>query len=237
MAHMSVSVVLPAYNEAENLPNVLSRIHEILGALAWDYELIVVDDGSTDNTAQVLAGTDSQQLTVVRHEKNKGYGAALKSGFQRASKEWVFFMDSDGQFDIGEIERLAVFCGAYEMIIGYRAHRRDNNIRLLNAWLFTLAVRMLFGLNVYDPDCAFKLIRRSVIERARLEADGALINTELLVRAKKFGAKIKQVPVHHYPRTKGSSTGGNIKVIARAMKEIILLRLTGHVRGRKSGFN
>src|SRR3989344_44612 len=110
MIHMSVSVVLPAYNEAENLPNVLKRISEILGDLAWDYELIVVDDGSTDNTAHVLAVVDNSKLTVVRHERNKGYGAALKSGFQRASKEWIFFMDSDGQFDIGEIERLAAFC-------------------------------------------------------------------------------------------------------------------------------
>ncbi len=226
---LQISIVLPAHNEAENLPALVKDITGYMHELGWDYEIIAVDDGSTDSTKEVIERLRSgdNRIKGVYHPKNRGYGAAVRSGFSAAEKEWVFFTDSDRQFDIKEISKLAEYSDSADLVIGYRKNRRDNFMRKLNAGIFNLAVNILFGLWVRDIDCAFKLIRKEVVQKARLESNGALINTELLVRAKKFGYKIKQVPVSHYPRLKGEQSGANIKVILRAVKEILLFRLTG----------
>lgn len=232
---LPVSIVLPAHNEYENLPSLIGAITTCMNNLGWEYEIIIVNDGSTDDTKRIieeLRKRDSH-IAIVEHAKNRGYGAALRSGFSAATKEWVFFTDSDRQFDINEIATLAEYTDTADLVIGYRKNRQDPFLRRLNGRIFKLAVDILFGLFVKDIDCAFKLIRRRVIERVGLESNGALINTELLVRAKRLGYLIRQIPVSHYPRLKGKPSGGSIKVIFRAMKEILLFRLTGRtVSGR-----
>lgn len=226
---LQISIVLPAHNEAENLPILVSDITNCLNNLGWEYEIIIVNDGSTDNTKDVIQELKSKNnyIKEIDHQKNRGYGGAVRSGFSAATKEWVFFTDSDRQFDIKEISKLAEYADTFDLIIGYRKNRQDHFTRKLNAGIFKLAVNILFGLFVKDIDCAFKLIKKEVIDKVNLESNGALINTELLVRAKRIGYKIKQIPVSHYPRLKGEQSGASIKVVLRAVKEIILFRLTG----------
>jgi glycosyltransferase involved in cell wall biosynthesis len=227
---MRVSIVLPAYNESANIPNLIGDVASAMATLGWQYEIIVVDDGSRDGTEQVAWGAgETLPLRVVRHTTNRGYGAALKSGFGAAAYEWVFFMDADRQFNIAEIANLARHTNTADAIIGYRAHRNDHIGRVFNAWLFRLAVRILFGLRVRDIDCAFKLIRRDVIQACHLESNGALINAEMLIRLRAMRARIIEVPVTHLPRVAGTPTGARLSVILKAMRDILLLRLTGHI--------
>src|SRR3989344_1240967 len=229
MNKIQLSIVLPAHNEADNLPILIRDVTNYMMGLGWNYEIIVVNDGSTDRTKEILdtlQRTDSH-IKAVHHPKNRGYGATLRSGFSLATKEWIFFMHSDRQFNIQEMSKLAEHVDKYDIVIGYRKDRQDHLIRRINAGIFNMAVNLLFGLWIRDIDCAFKLLRREIVNKANLESNGALISTELLVRAKKLGYKIKQIPVTHYPRLSGQSSGGSIKVILRAVKEILLFRLTG----------
>ncbi|OGN10143.1 MAG: hypothetical protein A3C61_03135 [Candidatus Yanofskybacteria bacterium RIFCSPHIGHO2_02_FULL_39_10] len=228
MNKIQLSIVLPAHNEADNLPILIRDVTNYMMGLGWNYEIIVVNDGSTDRTKEILdtlQRTDSH-IKAVHHPKNRGYGATLRSGFSLATKEWIFFMDSDRQFNIQEMSKLAEHVDKYDIVIGYRKDRQDHLIRRINAGIFNMAVNLLFGLWIRDIDCAFKLLRREIVNKANLESNGALINTELLVRAKKLGYRIKQIPITHYPRLSGESSGGNIKVILRAVKEILLFRIT-----------
>jgi glycosyltransferase involved in cell wall biosynthesis len=196
----------------------------------WDYEVIVVDDGSTDDTSMTAHTAGSNMpLIIVRHDVNQGYGSALRSGFAHASKDWIFLTDGDGQFNINEIDRLAAKAPEGDIIIGFREHRRDHRGRLVNAWIFNKVVRLFFGLRVKDIDCAFKLMRRTALEQLRLEARGALISTELLVRAQRAKFRIVEVAVSHFPRKYGAPTGAKISVILRAIRELILFRFTGHL--------
>lgn len=231
---MNISIVLPALNEEQNIPDILRDIQAHAQRHDWNYEIIVVDDGSSDRTSAVAQQlSDTIPVTVVRHPTNRGYGAALRSGFHAATKEWVLFTDSDRQFDIADMDTLIAHSSQAEFVIGYRANRQDHAGRKLNAWLFNRAVRLLFGLRVHDIDCAFKLMRRDALMTLNLESSGALINTELLVKARQHTYRISEVPVTHLPRIHGAPTGARISVIVRALRELLLFRITGHVQLRK----
>lgn len=227
----SLSVVLPAYNEAENIVPLLTDISAFLEEQHADYEIVVVNDGSKDDTGTLAEGFAilHPRVRVVHHPRNRGYGGALISGFADATKDWVFLMDSDRQFDIHELTKLAEKTDQADFILGYRAKRSDHAIRLLNAKLFNLAIRILFGLHVRDIDCAFKLMRRSILQSLELESNGAFISSELLIKAKRRGARMAEVPVSHFERQYGNPTGANFRVILRAIKEVLLFRFTGRV--------
>lgn len=221
-----VSLVLPAHNEEKNISLALDQAGEVLARLAPDYEILVIDDGSTDNTAAIaahLAGT-SDKIRVIRHERNVGYGAALKSGLQASRGDFVFFMDADLQFDVSELTLLLPWIGDFDLVIGYRRRRRDHWGRRLNAWGWKVLIRLLFGLRVKDIDCAFKLLRRRVIDSVSLDSLGAFVNTEILLRARKLGYTLKEVPVTHYPRKRGKATGARPRVIYKAFLELTRLR-------------
>jgi glycosyltransferase involved in cell wall biosynthesis len=160
----------------------------------------------------------------VTHPANRGYGAALRSGFDAASYEWVFMMDADNQFDPDEIARLLAMSEEADVVAGYRRRRRDPLVRRLNALAFFSLVRLLFGRLVRDVNCAFKLIRRDLLCGLDLRSNGALINTELLVKARQRGARIVEVAVEHYPRESGKQTGANPRVVLRAFSELIAFR-------------
>jgi glycosyltransferase involved in cell wall biosynthesis len=221
----SISVFFPCYNEEANVAAVVEKACAVLDELDADYEVIVVNDGSSDGTARIAdeIATKNAAVQVVHHPRNLGYGAALQSGFKAANKDIVFYTDGDGQFDISEMPALLGLIDDYDIVSCYRLNRQDSIIRKINAWGWTKLVCMLFGLKVRDIDCAFKLYRRHIFDGMELCSSGALIDAEVLARAARKGCTIAQRGVHHFPRTAGSQTGANLKVILRAFVELFKL--------------
>jgi glycosyltransferase involved in cell wall biosynthesis len=223
---VEISAVMPAYNEEANLEESVGRMAKALETHSRGFEIIVVDDGSQDGTAGVLERLKGAQptLRVIRHPVNRGYGAALRSGFDAARFGWIFLMDADNQFDPMEVELLLARAADADIVAGYRKHRRDPLLRRLNAWAFFTLVRVLFGRLVRDVNCAFRLTRKDLLARMALHSEGALINTEMLVLARQLHARVIEVPVHHYPRTAGKQTGANVRVVFRAFRELLAFR-------------
>jgi len=223
---ISLSVFFPCHNEQDNIETLTLRTLKMLKAISDDYEVIIVDDGSTDRTAQVAQNLTQQSphVRLVQHPVNQGYGAALQSGFRAATKQWVFYTDGDGQFDIDELPPLVELIDQYDIVTCYRINRQDPLLRKFNGWAWTKLVNLLFHFKLRDIDCAFKLYRREIFDRLELQSTGALIDTEILARAKKHGYTMVQRPVHHYPRTAGTQSGASLKVIFRAFRELFQLR-------------
>ena len=229
--HPSLSVVLPAFNEAANIDEAIEGTMAALQSSVRDWEVLVVDDGSSDNTAEraeTWAGRDAR-IRLVRHAVNRGYGAALRSGFRAARLDHVFFTDSDLQFDLSELPMLLPHTRRFDIVAGYRHQRRDPWNRRLNAWAWGRLVDAVFDVRVRDVNCAFKIFRREVLDRIVIRSDGAFVNTEILAKARAQGYRVMQVPVTHYPRTLGEQTGARPRVVARAFIELGMLY--GDVRG------
>ncbi len=221
----SLSLVLPAYNEAENLEAVVRRSLEVLPALVETFEIVIVDDGSRDGTGEIAErlAQDDPRVRVVHHAVNCGYGAALRSGFAAARGDLIMFMDADQQFDPADLAHLAPFVPHADIVAGYRVRRRDPWQRLVYAAIFNVAMRLLFGIVVRDIDCAFKVLRSKLVQAIDLRMNGPLVNTELLAKAQRAGATIVEVGVRHYPRLSGEPTGGSFRVIWRALREVVQL--------------
>lgn len=222
----SLSIVIPAYNEALNITEVLQTISAVAMKWSVDYEIILVNDGSRDSTGIIARelGPHIPNFRLVEHYPNRGYGGALKAGFAAATKEWIAFIPGDGQFDFAEIRRLTDCSSKSDIICGYRANRQDSFIRKVNAFGWNTLVRLLFGRLCRDIDCGFKLIRGEVLTHVNLESDGAMIDTELLATAKAQGYRITEVPVTHLPRTAGEPTGADLKVIFKAFRDLLAFR-------------
>ena len=220
-----LSVFFPFYNEEANIVGQTKDALKYIPQFAEKFEIILVNDGSVDDTAKIgwQLAEKYPNVKFVNHKKNRGYGGALKTGFKTAQYEWVFFADGDRQFNLEELRKLISKVALTDLVIGYRKDRADTFIRTLNAKLFNLLIRILFGLRVRDIDCAFKLIKKSVLNSLELKSDGAMISAELLIKARKKGYKIIEVPVEHYPRQVGDSTGANPKVIFKAFYDIATL--------------
>ena len=222
---MKLIIQIPCYNEEKLLPETIKNLpYEIPGI--DEIEILVIDDGSSDDTGVVADGlaAEIEEVKVIHHEQNSGYGAALQSGFKGATKNLVFYTDGDAQFDIAELGQLLPLIKQYDIVSCYRLDRRDNFIRKVNAWCWTKLVCLLFGMKLKDIDCAFKLFKRQIFDNIRMQSTGALIDTEILARAIRKGYTVTQVGVHHYPRTVGSQTGAKLSVIFRAFKELFHLR-------------
>ncbi len=221
----SISVFFPCFNEQENVARTVEQALNVLEKLNIDFEIIIVDDGSSDDTGKIADEISSQndRIKAVHHERNLGYGAALQSGFKAATKELVFYTDGDGQFDINEMPPLLPLMKQFDIVSCYRLKRQDSFIRKINGWCWTKLVCLLFGLRVRDIDCAFKLYKREIFKKIKMTSIGALIDTEILARAKNKGYRITQKGVHHFPRSAGEQTGANIGVIFRAFRELFKL--------------
>lgn len=221
----SLSVFFPCYNEARNIRPTIEKALEVIPELARKFELIIVDDGSQDQTAAVAQKLAEQhpEVKVVSHPKNMGYGAALKTGIASSRYDWIFFTDGDQQFDLHELASFIPFTDGYKVIIGYRTNRAEGFARARNAYLFKLFIDILFRLHVKDIDCAFKLINRTVLEDILIESSGAFTSAEMLYKLKKHGVTFKQLPVTHHPRKWGTPTGNNPRVIIRAGYEALKL--------------
>jgi glycosyltransferase involved in cell wall biosynthesis len=225
MIEGKLSLVLPAHNEEPNIELVIEEARSTLPRFAHEFEILVVNDGSSDRTS-ALAHTvaeDDSRIRVIDHPENRGYGAALRSGFTASTGEWVMIMDSDRQFDVGDLVYLEPLVPEHDLVAGYRIQRNDPVHRTVFGKTFRLAMRILFGVQLYDIDCAFKVIRGDLLRALPLQSDGAMISTELMARWARIGATWTQVGVHHHPRTAGEQSGGSIRVILKAIRDVPVL--------------
>ena len=204
-----ISVFFPAYNDALSLPSLMERTFETLRRVAVDYEVIVVNDGSTDDTGQVLEHLRRQYapfLRIVTHSGNRGYGAALRSGFEAATKDYIFYTAGDSQYDPAELEKLLRAVGPDTGLVnGYKIERSDPWHRVAIGWLYNRFARWLFGIRLRDIDCDFRLIRRTALDLESLKSTGGTICVELVRTLEMSGAEIVELPVHHYARQHGRS--------------------------------
>jgi glycosyltransferase involved in cell wall biosynthesis len=222
-----ISVFFPAYNDAPVLPGLINRTFEVLRQHARDFEVIVVNDGSADNTAEVLSQLvliHGDRLRVVTHEINRGYGGALRSGFAAASKEFVFYTDGDGQYDVAELPLLldAVWPDV-GLVNGYKTARQDPWHRIVIGAVYNQFARALFGVKLRDIDCDFRLIRRSLLQRANLISSSGTICVELVKKLESSGMRVVEVPVSHYPRLHGSSQFFRVKSLFSTLGQLIRL--------------
>jgi glycosyltransferase involved in cell wall biosynthesis len=225
-AKLSLSVFFPCYNEEANVERTTRAALEACPLVSDDYEVIIVDDGSVDRTGQIAdrLAVELPHVRVVHNRPNRGYGGALQAGFRAATKQWVFYTDGDGQFDFKEIPKLLELLDRCEIVSGYRLDRQDSALRRLNGWAWSMLCNLVLGLWLRDIDCAFKIYPRRLFDEIPMHSQGALIDAEILARAKRGGYRIGQVGVHHYPRLAGRQSGANLKVILRAFVELIKLR-------------
>jgi glycosyltransferase involved in cell wall biosynthesis len=224
-----LSYFFPAHNEEANLRGLVEEALETLPTLAESFEIIVVDDGSRDATPRIadeLAAADPR-VRVVHHPKNRGYGAALRSGFAASRHELLAFTDGDRQFHVIDLGRLTAryLEGDADAVVGYRIKRADPLVRTLYAKAYRLANRIFFGLRVTDVDCACKLFRRDALAGISVESGGAFFSAELLIKLRSLGRRVVEVGVPHYPRTAGSPTGAKPQVVLRAVRDFWSLRL------------
>lgn len=221
-----LSVVMPAYNEEANIEAMLEETRDFLENAGIPYEIIVVNDGSYDRTAELLARWKRAhpELTVLTHAVNAGYGTALNKGLQAARGDLIFFTDSDRQFDISELASFMSPITNYDFVVGYRRIRRDPRGRVMLAGLFRMLSRLLFGVKVRDVNCAFKLFRATVVQTMELTSPGALINLEIFALAQQRGYRFLELPVTHRPRIAGVQTGGSISVVLKAFADLFRLR-------------
>lgn len=218
----SITAVLPAFNEAANIKATLDKVRAFLPTVSEDWEIIVVNDGSQDNTEWIVKGEAKLEprIKCYNHAMNRGYGAALQTGIFEAHKEYVFFMDSDGQFNVEELPLLVEHIGNNDIVAGYRHDRQDPWNRRLNAWAWNRLVLLVLGVRVIDIDCAFKLFRRSVFDKVLIRSLGAMVNTEIFAQVQRFELRLKEVPVSHFARVHGSPTGANLRVVIKAFREL-----------------
>ncbi len=221
-----LSVVFPAFNEEGSIGPLIERTADYLDDRGIRFEIDVVDDGSRDSTYAVLEERRRRdpRVRVLRHGRNLGYGAALRSGFAQARGRRILLSDSDGQFCIEEIDSLWRKRGEADLVLGYRNPRKDPWGRRIAGWVYRKLVRVALGVRFRDVNCGFKLIDRRVLEGMELSSRGALISAELLTRAKLSGATFVEVAVEHFPRSCGRATGLLPGVVLRTFFELLSLR-------------
>ena len=213
------------FNEEGNIEHAVTSALAVLAGVTDQYEVIVVNDGSRDSTGAVAdrLAAANPHVRAVHHPENRGYGCAVRSGLAAARYPLVVLADGDNQFDLGELAVLLRGLGTSDIVSGYRITRHDPAFRRLYAFMYNLVARLLFGIPVRDVNCGFKVFRRALVERLlpELRSTGALINVEILARARQHGARVTEVGVHHYARETGQPTGGNPGVIVRAAREMM----------------
>lgn len=203
----SLSIFFPAYNDEHTIGGLVKDALEVAKEASADYEVIVIDDGSQDHTGRLLdeLAKGHDRVKVIHHPQNRGYGAALRSGFNYAQKEWIFYTDGDAQYDVKELIRLIPFTARADVINGYKGKRADPVLRRIIGRIYHWSCRFLFNIKIIDIDCDFRLIRSSFIKKVHLTSNGGAICVEMIKKLQDAGARFHQVSVHHYPRIYGRS--------------------------------
>lgn len=232
----SLSVFFPAYHDEGNIGKVAGAAVEVLEEIGCDYEVIIVHDGSPDRTGEVadeLARRYSK-VRVIHHEKNLGYGAALRTGFTRAKNDYIFYTDGDNQFDVREMVKFVTLVSAHlsDLVIGFRNRKQYSLYRKITSFTYNLVLQVLFDLPYRDVDCAYKLVPKSLIDRIDISSVDAFIDAELLIKAQQLDYRITEIGVNHYPRETGLS-GVKTKVILRTIGEMIRFYLQVRSEDRK----
>lgn len=223
---ISLSVVLPAYNDALTIPSIIQNLSAILPKVSNDYEIIVVNDGSVDATANVLKNLQRRYrfVTVITHKKNKGYGATLIDGFHNAKKDYIFYTDSDGQYDPAELPKLVkALDKSTDLISGYKIQRHDSWIRKIVGLFYNQTVRILFQLPVRDVDCDFRIFKRSLLKNIQVETTSGAFDVAFIHALKKQNVRVKNIPVHHYARKYGQSQFFTLRRIIDSIRDVSTL--------------
>jgi glycosyltransferase involved in cell wall biosynthesis len=226
----SITAFFPAYNDAATLPGLIGKTFEVLSGCTSDFEVIVINDGSADDTAAVLKALQhahGERLRVITHNQNRGYGGALRSGIEAASKDLVFYTDSDGQYDVGELPLLLRHLEPHVGLVnGYKVVRQDPWHRVWIGSIYNKFARTLFRIRLRDVDCDFRLIRRSVLDRIKLHSTSGTICVEMVRKIEMTGCGVVEVPVSHYPRLHGSSQFFRVRSLLTTLRQLVGLWLT-----------
>lgn len=213
-----IGVFFPALNDENSIARLVNEALAVLSQFTSDYEVIVVNDGSSDGTAAVLDDLASRtpSLRVIHHPRNRGYGGALRSGFESATKDLVFYTDGDGQYDVREMALLIpLMTEEVDVVNGYKIRRSDSRRRIVLGAIYKFLARRMFGLPIRDVDCDFRLMRREAIQRVRLTSTSGVVCTEMIYKLKMAGCRFAETPVHHYPRSHGQSQFFTLRRVAR----------------------
>jgi glycosyltransferase involved in cell wall biosynthesis len=219
----SISVFFPAYNDAGTIASLVVLADRTLRRLTDDYEIIVVNDGSTDHTAQVLSELENHypRFRVVNHPTNLGYGSALRTGFASASKDLIFYTDGDAQYDVRELEKLVpLMTDDVDIVNGYKIQRSDPRHRIIIGQIYCSIVKLAFGIKIKDVDCDFRLVRRSCYNRVRLSSTSGTICVEMIKSFQDAGLRFAQSPVHHYHRAYGKSQFFNFRRLFKTFMDL-----------------
>ena len=241
MAKHSVSIFYPCYNDWGSMGSMVLLTQQTARRLGLDYDITLVDDGSAGHTQELLEEIRKQfpDINIIRHEKNRGYGGALRSGFAAATKEWIFYTDGDAQYDVRELAALFEHAGPdVDVVQGYKITRQDPMYRRVVGRIYHRIVKVAFGLKLRDVDCDFRLLRRAIFDSITLTSDSGVICAEMMTKIQRAGFRIVEVPVHHYQRAHGRSQFFNFPRILRVarqltalwVRDVLLFRLRGDTK-------
>ncbi|RJP14561.1 MAG: glycosyltransferase family 2 protein [Candidatus Abyssobacteria bacterium SURF_5] len=235
----SISIVMPAYNERENIEKAVLSSLAVLRSACDDYEVVVVDDGSLDGTAELLdkMAQEHAALRVIHHDKNYRFGRTLRDGIAAARKNLIFLTDSDNPIDMEDMKKAIPLMEEYDFVNGRRLAREPSLKRILYTAVYNKMIRMLFGLDTQDVNFSYKMVKRELLQKLDLKSEGSFIDAEMLLEAKRLGGRIREIPIMYYPRTLGESTLASPSVIARILYEMsryMLRRLFNSHDSRRS---
>lgn len=218
----SLSVFFPCLNDAWVLPELIWKTYSVLPKISDDYEVIIVNDGSTDNTCEIVKKLQKKysHLKIINHARNGGYGRALQTGFAAARKDWVFYTDGDGQYDPTEAVKLAKKAAKdIDIVNGFKINRQDNLLRRITGSLYNRIIHCLYKIPIRDVDCDFRLIRKSILSKIKLTSSSGIICLELVYKLNQAGARFRETGVSHYPRKYGRSQFFKFESLVKTLRD------------------